>query len=153
KLARVISLLRERLPQRIIRFMIYTNGELINEAIKVSPILGAPIWLYSVSIDGGLEQHNRIRRGTDLRRIRENLRALRRSHKGEVLMWSTLREEQSLKDCFDEFTRLHDEGVVDHFFWHWVEKEQPMADLGAFADRYECDLRQIMETYLARLRY
>ncbi len=152
KVSRVISLLRERLPQRIIRFMIYTNGELINEAIKVSPILGTDVWLYSVSIDGGLEQHNRIRRGTDLRRIRENLRALRRSHRGEVLMWSTLREEQSLKDCFDEFIRLHDEGVVDHFFWHWVEKGEPMADLGVFADCYESALKQIMETYLARLR-
>ncbi len=152
KLARVISLLRQRLPERAIRFMIYTNGELIKEAIKAFPILGAEIWLYSVSIDGGVEQHNEIRRGTDLRRIRENLRALRRSHKGEVLMWSTLREEQSLKDCFDEFIRLHDEGVIDHFFWHWVEKSEPMANLGAFADCYESALKEIIETYLARLR-
>ena len=152
KLTRVISLLRERLPERIIRFMIYTNGELIKEAIQAFPILATDIWLYSVSIDGGVEQHNGIRRGTDLRRIRENLRALKHSHKGEVLMWSTLREEQSLKDCFDEFIRLHDEGVIDHFFWHWIEEGEPMADLGVFADSYESALKEIMETYLARLR-
>jgi radical SAM protein with 4Fe4S-binding SPASM domain len=152
KLAGVISHLRARLPERTIRFMIYTNGELIEEAIRAFPVLGTDIWLYSVSIDGGVEQHNRIRRGTDLRRIGENLRVLRRSHKGGVLMWSTLREEQSLKNCFDEFIRLNNEGVVDHFFWHWVEEWGPLVDLGAFADRYETALREIMETYLTRLR-
>jgi radical SAM protein with 4Fe4S-binding SPASM domain len=151
KLVRVISLLRRRLPERHLRFMIYTNGELLGQAVDAAPRLGTDVWLYSVSIDGGVRQHNEIRRGTDLGRIRENLRALKRGYKGEILMWSTLREEQSLTDCFDEFMRLHDEGLVNHFFWHWVEESEPMADLETFAAAYENGLRNIMETYVARL--
>jgi len=152
KLARVIALIRQRLPERNTRFMIYTNGQLLKEAIEACPSLSTEVWLYSVSIDGGERQHNVIRRGTDLRRIRENLRVLRKSFRGQVLMWSTLREEQSLGDCFDEFMSLRNDGIVDHFFWHWVEKSEPMDGLEVFACAYEDALRRIMSTYLTRLQ-
>lgn len=153
KLDRFMTLLRGRLPGRTIRFMIYTNGELLGQVIESHPRLAQDVWLYSVSIDGGVRQHNEIRRGTDLRRIRENLRALRRTHSGQILMWSTLREEQSLKDCFDEFVRLHDGGLADHFFWHWVETGEAMRDLAEYARAYEIDLRGILETYLTCLSH
>jgi uncharacterized protein len=151
KLDRFMKLLRERLPGRTVRFMIYTNGELLKRATDKYPRLAQDIWLYSVSIDGGVRQHNEIRRGTDLRRIRENLHALKQSHHGQVLMWSTLREEQSLKDCFDEFLSLNGSGLANHFFWHWVETGEPMRDMAGYARAYELDLRSIMETYLEQL--
>ena len=153
KLDRFMALFHKRLPDRTVRFMIYTNGELLKQAIERRPRLAEEVWLYSVSIDGGVRQHNEIRRGTDLRRIRQNLRSLKQNYGGQVLMWSTLREEQSLRDCFDEFISLHDTGIADHFFWHWVETGEPMRDVAGYADAYELDLRSIMETYLARLSH
>jgi len=153
KLDRFMALLHERLPDRMIRFMIYTNGELLRQAVEKHPRLAEGVWLYSVSIDGGVRQHNEIRRGTDLRKIRENLRVLKQSYGGQVLMWSTLREEQSLKDCFDEFVSLHDSGIANHFFWHWVETGEPMRDMAGYARAYELDLRGIMEAHIGRLSH
>jgi radical SAM protein with 4Fe4S-binding SPASM domain len=66
-------------------------------------------------------------------------------------MWSTLREDQSLLDCFKEFTYLHDRGFVDQFFWHWVESGTPFSALSQYATGYENDLRHIMDIYVAKL--
>ncbi|MBM3133412.1 MAG: radical SAM protein, partial [Chloroflexi bacterium] len=151
KMESVVSILSERKHSYDFRYMVYTNGQLLGEAIEKHPNLMARMWLYSVSIDGDREQHNRTRRGTDLDVIHRNLAALRRVRTGPVLMWSTLREDQSLADCFDEFLFLHERGWVDHFFWHWVETDQPFRALGSYMERYERDLDRIMETYLAWL--
>ena len=66
-------------------------------------------------------------------------------------MWSTLREDQSLLHCFNEFTYLHDRGLVDQFFWHWVESDTPFGALSQYAAGYEKDLRHIMDIYVASL--
>lgn len=63
-------------------------------------------------------------------------------------MWSTIREEQSLLDCFTEFLSLYDSACVDLFFWHWVETESPYQSLEKYAVRYERDLRHIMDVYV-----
>jgi radical SAM protein with 4Fe4S-binding SPASM domain len=63
-------------------------------------------------------------------------------------MWSTLREEQSLADCYEEFLNLYKQGDVDLFFWHWVETDSPYSDLAAYMTQYERDLRQIMDDYV-----
>ena len=106
------------------------------------------MWLYSFSIDGRIEQHQRVRPGTSLPKIHQNLSALRRFCRGTILLWSTLREEQMLLDCFEEFTELYREGLVDHFFWHWVETEEPFADLPAYLERYQADLQKVMDAYV-----
>jgi radical SAM protein with 4Fe4S-binding SPASM domain len=67
-------------------------------------------------------------------------------------MWSTLREEQSLLDCFNEFIILHDKGLVDQFFWHWVETINPFVNLARYAGQYEKELRQIMNVYVGALQ-
>ena len=139
------------LPNRV-RYMLYTNGELLEKVIASHPEMMRSVWLYSVSIDGTREQHERIRRGTNLARIHAGLAALKHIRQGQVLMWSTLREDQSLLDCFNEFSHLHDSGLVDQFFWHWVESSHPFAALAQYATAYEKDLRQIMDVYLAKLQ-
>ncbi len=135
-----------------VRYMLYTNGELLEKSIQSYPEMMRSIWLYSVSIDGTRAQHERIRRGTNLERIHAGLAALKNIRQGQVLMWSTLREDQSLLDCFQEFTYLHDMGLVDQFFWHWVESSDPFEALVRYAAAYEKDLRQIMDVYVAKLR-
>ena len=105
------------------------------------------IWLYSVSIDGREAQHNSIRLGTDLGKIREGLVRLKEVRQGPVLVWSTLREGQSLLDCFEEFLELKKEGCVEHFFWHWIETREVLSSLGEYAPRYEEELRHIMDLY------
>jgi radical SAM protein with 4Fe4S-binding SPASM domain len=134
-----------------VRYMLYTNGELLEKSIRSHPEMMRSIWLYSVSIDGTRVQHERIRRGTNLDRIHAGLAAIKDIRQGQVLMWSTLREDQSLLDCFNEFTCMHDRGLVDQFFWHWVESGTPFAELAKYAARYEKDLQHIMDIYIAKL--
>ncbi|MGW8161618.1 MAG: radical SAM protein [Desulfobulbales bacterium] len=139
------------LPNNV-RYMLYTNGELLEEASRTHPELLRSVWLYSVSIDGTRTQHERIRRGTNLKRIHAGLSALKNIRQGQVLMWSTLREDQSLLDCFNEFTFLYDRGLVDQFFWHWVESSDPFMALAQYAATYEEDLHQVMQAYVVKLK-
>jgi uncharacterized protein len=137
-------------PDRF-RFLVYTNGELLSNALGLYPEFMKEMWLYSVSIDGDEEQHNRVRKGTRLSRIRENLRELSKFYRGNVLHWSTLREEQSLLNCFEEFRRLYEEGLVNHFFWHWAEKREPFEDFPSYVVNYGQDLEKIMDTYVQNI--
>lgn len=134
-----------------IRFLVYTNGELLIEAWKKHPDFMSNMWLYSVSIDGDIEQHNRIRKGTDLQIIRSNLLYMRERYKGHVLFWSTLREGQSLHRCFDEFMRMYEGGIVSQFFWHWAESKEPIEDFKEFAGSYRNDLERILEIFVKEL--
>jgi len=113
--------------------------------------LFSKLWLLSVSIDGRAEQHNRIRTGTDLETIHHNLKAVRPLLKGRVLMWSTLRQSQSLWDCFEEFLFLEQQGLADHWFWHWVEAKEPFDDFQTYCRDYERDLERILDVYVERL--
>jgi radical SAM protein with 4Fe4S-binding SPASM domain len=135
-----------------LRYMLYTNGQLLARAVSCIPKTLQKIWLYSVSIDGSHDQHDRIRLGTSLAGIEQNLHQLAGIRQGTVLMWSTLREEQSLLDCYLEFRKLQGKGLVDQFFWHWVEKPEPFTDLSAYMTGYEKDLHCIMADYAAALK-
>ena len=135
-----------------IRYMLYTNGELLNKSVTIHPELLKKIRLYSVSIDGTREQHERIRQGTHLEQIHEGLAVLRDIRQGQVLMWSALREEQSLLDCFDEFMYFYNRDYVDQFFWHWVETGNPFTGLAFYTAQYEKDLQEIMGVYVAKLK-
>jgi uncharacterized protein len=136
-----------------LRYMIYTNGELLEKTLRRYPDLIMKTWLMSVSIDGDAAQHNRVRPGTDLGRMTENLKALREgsSYGGHVLMWSTLREGQSLDRCFDEFMRLHEKNLVDHWFWHWVETRETFNDIDMYCRQYEIALKGIMDAFADNL--
>ena len=147
----VISYLQSAGHPFQLKHMIYTNGQLLGRVIDRYPRLIPRIWLWSVSIDGTREQHNAIRLGTDLEIIHQSLTALKPVRTGTVLMWSTIREEQSLLDCFYEFLYLHKNGLADLFFWHWVETEQAFSDLHSYAKSYEQDLRVIMNAFVDRL--
>lgn len=147
KIARVMELLDHSAVRRRLRYMLITNGELLVQAMTRHPRLIDRLWLIGVSIDGTAAQHNRVRRGTDLRHIHDNLTALKSRRRGEVLMWSTLREGQSLWDCFQEFQEARGRGWVEHFFWHWAEGQAPIIDLPAYVEEYAADLRQIMAAY------
>lgn len=133
------------------RYMVYTNGELLTEALRRFPDLMKRMWLFSVSIDGDEAQHNRVRSGTRLSRIVENLRQIKDNVDGKVLFWSTLREEQSLLNCFHEFRSLYREGLTDYFFWHWAESRSAFEDFSAYAVRYGQDLERIMDVYVDEL--
>ncbi|TLN25448.1 4Fe-4S cluster-binding domain-containing protein, partial [bacterium] len=151
KVAEVMALVAKKAAPVKTDFMLYTNGTLLKKALREAPELADLIWLYSVSIDGRERQHDSVRCGGSLKTIRANLAELKKRRRGEVLMWSTLREEQSLLDCWQEFKTLREEGLADHFFWHWVESDEPFKDLPAYAENYETDLTAIMEEYTAAL--
>ncbi len=151
KMRRAASLIRQKCGSRHIRFMIYTNGELLSDALQKCPSFMSEAALYSVSIDGTHRQHERIRKGTTLDRIHKGLEMLKAVRSGAVLMWSTLREEQSLRDCFREFLFLRERGLADHFFWHWVEQAEPYAEFAEYLKSYEDDLHEIMSAYVTSL--
>lgn len=151
KMERTWRILRESEGRDRYRFMVYTNGELIIDTLRLYPDFMRDMWLYSVSIDGDEEQHNRVRLGTDLANIRKNLRELARTYNGHVLHWSTLREEQSLFNCFEEFMRLYQERLVNHFFWHWAEDREPFRDFPSFVASYGQELEQVMDIYVQRI--
>jgi len=135
-----------------IRYMIYTNGEYLIQFFNNYKKIAQKVWLYAVSIDGDEIQHNRFRRGTDLKRIEENLKFLKKNYWGNVLMWSTLREEQSLLNCFEEFLRLYEDGLVNHFFWHWVETQEEFRNFPEYFNNYTNDLRIIVKSYIEKLK-
>jgi uncharacterized protein len=151
KMEKVRKILRESPSDKSFRFMVYTNGELIEQAIESYPELVQSMWLYSVSIDGDEQQHNAIRSGTQLKRIIQNLTALKPRRLGQVLFWSTLREEQSLWRCFEQFLKLYQDGLVDHFFWHWAETKDAFNDFPRYIDRYGLELEKVMDEYVKRL--
>jgi radical SAM protein with 4Fe4S-binding SPASM domain len=143
-------ILSESELKKRVRYMVYTNGELLIRALARYPALMANMWLYSVSIDGDEEQHRRVRPGTDLARIITNLGKLRSDYQGNILFWSTLREQRSLLNCFNQFVELYEAGVVNHFLWHWADTREPYKDFPAYVERYGRKLEEMMETYVAK---
>lgn len=149
KMERVRSLLADSEIGGRVRYMVYTSGEFIAAALKTYPGLVRDIWLYSVSIDGSAGQHEHVRPGTSLLRTIDNLQELRKVYGGDILAWSTLREEQSLHDCFRQFISMKRHGLADHFFWHWADTAQPFEDFKAYSKGYEEELEDIMKQYVS----
>ncbi|MEO0094864.1 MAG: 4Fe-4S cluster-binding domain-containing protein [candidate division WOR-3 bacterium] len=147
----IIEDLRKGEDNNRVKFMIYTNGEFLAQFFKEYPEIARNIWIYAVSIDGDEEQHNRVRIGTDLKRIRENLVFVKDIYRGKILMWSTLREEQSLMKCFDEFMNLYGQGLVHHFFWHWLETQDDFQNFSEYYKNYINDLKIIVDEYIKNL--
>ena len=48
------------------RYMVYTNGEHLIQAMESFPELMKEMWLFSLSVDGRTEQHQQVRPGTSL---------------------------------------------------------------------------------------
>lgn len=134
-----------------IKYMVYSNGDLIGDAADNYPDLIKGIWLYSLSIDGSRRQHEQVRPGTSLTRIIDSLIKLRSMSDGHILVWSTLREEQSLMDCFRQFISMHRYGIADHFFWHFADAGHPYANFKDYARKYEEELEQLMRHYISWL--
>ncbi len=135
-----------------VKYMIYTNGEQIGQFFREYPEIAKKIWLYMVSIDGDEVQHNKFRLGTDLKRIKDNLKFLKENYQGNVLMWSTLREGQSLLNCFETFLRLYQNRLVNHFFWHWLESPKEFVDFSTYFKNYTDDFKIIVNNYVKRLK-
>ena len=135
-----------------VRYMLYTNGQLLATVLRSHPALWQRMKLLSVSVDGDAEQHRRFRPGTDLATIEAGLTQLREMFSGEVLFWSTLREGQSLRSCFDQFLDYHDSSLVGHFFWHWAESPDAYHDFPEYVRRYGEELESVVQTYVERLR-
>lgn len=152
KIIETIDILEKNEKKIKFRYMIYTNGINIDSFIKKYPKYAKKIWLYSISIDGQKKQHNNIRRGADLRKIHKNLKALKKINKKNKLMWSTLREEQSLLDCFKEFMYLYKNKMINHFFWHFIEIDEPFKNLDNYIIKYEKGLKIIMDEYVKYLK-
>ena len=70
---------------------------------------------------------------------------------GEVLFWSTLREEQSLLSCFRQFLEFNERSLVGHFFWHWAESPHPYYDFPGYVRRYGEELESVLQTYVEHL--
>jgi uncharacterized protein len=151
KMAKVWKILNESKGNNDFRYTVYTNGELLIDTLKRYPEFMQDMWLYSVSIDGDEEQHNRVRKGTDLSKIINNLRELKVKYHGHILHWSTLREKQSLLNCFEEFLRLYQEGQVNHFFWHWAETQEPYENFQSYVEKYDRELEKVMDVYMEKL--
>lgn len=134
------------------RFMIYTNGQLLGRAVNEHPSILEGATLVSVSIDGKPEQHARVRPGTDIPSIVSGLEELRQHYRGEVLFWSTLREEQSLMSCFQQFMELYRRGLVTQMFWHWADAPQPFRDFPAYVRTFGPELEAVVEEYVRALR-
>lgn len=149
KMDRLRTLLLQARTGQSTNFMVYTGGEHIRQALADYPALVRGMQLYSVSIDGSARQHEEARPGTRLSTIVDNMEALRGVYSGAILMWSVLREEQSLLDCFREFISLHRHGLADHFFWHWADTAQPYRDFKSYSKRYAGELDEVMKHYVS----
>jgi radical SAM protein with 4Fe4S-binding SPASM domain len=151
KMVSVWKLLRENARPGRFQFLVYTSGEKIEEAFHKYPEFMKNIWTYSVSIDGDEKQNDRIRVGTSLKNIVRNLHCLSSFFDGNVLFWSTLRESQSLLNCFEEFMRLYGQKLVNHFFWHWAEDRRAIQKFNSYAQTYGDELEKIMDVFIQYL--
>jgi len=151
KMVKVWEILKEAKGDNNFRYTVYTNGELLIDALQQYPEFMLDIWLYSISIDGDEGQHNRVRKGTSLSKIISNLRELKSNYNGHVLHWSTLREEQSLLNCFEEFMKLYQGRLANHFFWHWAETQEPYENFQAYTEKYSQELEYIMDVYIEKI--
>jgi radical SAM protein with 4Fe4S-binding SPASM domain len=134
-----------------IRYMTITSGHYLLKVAERFPDLMRRMWLTAVSVDGTVEQHNRMRTGTDLAQIQRELAGFARLRTGEVLIWSTLRPSMSLADCYASFRYFLDRGEAEHFFWHWDEAAATIEDLDGYRAAYLQDLEKILAEYLQRL--
>jgi radical SAM protein with 4Fe4S-binding SPASM domain len=134
-----------------LKHMAITSGHYLEKAIRTCPDLISSMWLTALSIDGNEEQHNAMRRGTSLKKIRGQVEALNRVRQGEVLIWATLRPEMSLWDCFDSFMGFRNRAEAEHFFWHCDEGDGMIPDLSKYLENYRRDLGGIMEAYVEHM--
>ena len=141
----------KKIDEKRFRFLVYTNGEMLSENCLRYPDFMRNMWIYSISIDGREEQHDRFRLGTSFSKIKKNLVDLKKLYRGNVLYWSTLRENQSLWDCFEGFYELYQQDLVDHLFWHWAESKEPLEDFSLYVIHYAEDLRNIIKRYIEEL--
>lgn len=135
-----------------VSYMIYTNGQLLESAVRAYPGIWDRVSLLSVSIDGDAGQHSCFRPGTDLPTIERGLEAVRRCFRGQVMFWSTLREEQSLLSCFEQFLEYRARRLAGHFFWHWAESPDAYRDFPAYVRRYGEDLERVVQAYVDHLK-
>lgn len=152
---KIVELMHElsKDKDRNYRYMLYTNGLFIEHFHNNHKDIKNKIWLYSISIDGQKQQHESVRCGINYDKIKQNLQYLKSMGESQnTLMWSTLREEQRLKDCFEAYLSLLNEGLIQHWFWHFVETEERFNNLNSFAKFYEKDLRYIMDIYMEYLK-
>lgn len=151
KLKIIMYNLKQKFTHKPLNFILYTNGLLIDKYLLKERKFFAGLNLLIVSIDGREKQHNTFRKGTDLKKIEENLELLKREVKIPVLMWSTIRENMSLLDCFEEFLSLYKECKVSYFFWHLLEGNEPIKDFEKFKRTYLKNLQVIIEVFLNHL--
>jgi uncharacterized protein len=135
-----------------LRYMVVTSGHYLERGIQRFPDLASHMWLTAVSIDGTEAQHNAMRRGTSLETIKRQVASLDRVRGGEVLIWSTIRPDMSLLDCFESFMYFRERGQAEHFFWHLDEAEGIIADLPDYVGRYGAHLDKIMKVYVDHLK-
>jgi len=135
-----------------LKHMVITSGHYLEKAIRNCPDLISSMWLTALSIDGNEEQHDAMRRGTSLKKIRQQVEALNRVRQGEVLIWATLRPEMSLWDCFDSFMYFRKRAEAEHFFWHCDEGDGMIPDLSGYLEKYRRDLESIIGVYVEHMR-
>lgn len=134
------------------KYIIYTNGLLLRNFIKFKEEV-LDFKFIIVSIDGKEKQHNMVRPKIDYKKIYHNLKYFKQKfNKNSIIMWSTLREGQSFRDCIEAFLELYKEGLVDYFFWHFLDTEEPFKDFKSFFQMYENDLKFLLELYIHHLR-
>ncbi len=134
-----------------LKHMVITSGHYLERAIERTPDLISRMWLTALSIDGNAEQHDDVRSGTSLRKIRKQVESFNQVRQGEVLIWATIRPGMSLWDCFDSFMYFLQRREAEHFFWHCDEGEGMIPDLAGYLKSYCRDLEKIMEIYLDHL--
>jgi radical SAM protein with 4Fe4S-binding SPASM domain len=152
KMNRVYEVLSKIINGRVsLRYMVVTSGHYLERSIQRFPDLISHMWLTAVSIDGTEAQHNAMRRGTSLERIKRQVASLDQVRGGGVLIWSTIRPDMSLLDCFESFMYFRERGQAEHFFWHLDEAEGTISDLPDYVARYGAHLNRIMKVYVDRL--
>ncbi|QER42867.1 4Fe-4S cluster-binding domain-containing protein [Thermodesulfobacterium sp. TA1] len=151
KVREIFYKLRALHPYKHLKFVLYTNGTLLKRVVKDDPEFFKRLDLLMVSIDGTKDQHERVRKGTSLLQIENNLEFFKSQSDTKVLMWSTLREEMSFQDCLEEFLKLYQRGVVDFFFWHLIERDYPIKDFISFRENYLKDLTYLLDRFVVDL--
>lgn len=147
-----IKEMSQSFPEKTFYYLLFTNGMLLDRFIEDGESFLGSLSLLIVSIDGRKLQHNRVRKGTDLEKIEENLRAFKKVYKIPVLMWSTIRENMSLRDCYLEFLKLYKERLTDYFFWHLVEERAPIKNFENFRVTYLEDLSFLFEEFVSHIK-
>lgn len=144
----IIRTLMSTMEGHNIRFVLYTNGTLLND---IDPWILERLDYLTISIDGEEKLHNKLRGVGTYRNILNNLANIRHEYKGHIMGRMTLPLDNGVS-LFRGVMEILNSGLFDSINWQ-IENTPTEYDsnkLLLFLEQYEEDLAHLYDYWLKK---